>query len=468
MYGETIYALATAAGRAGVAVVRISGEAAGPALMRLTGRPLPPPRRAVLRRFLDTDGERDRQRDGVGDGDGAEALDRGLVLWFPGPGSFTGEDVVELHLHGGRAVVGGVLRALGRLPGLRPAEPGEFSRRAFANGRFDLTAAEGLADLVAAETAAQRRQALAQMGGALGRLYDGWRQRLLRALAHLEAAIDFADEELPPELVADVGSQVTRLLAEMRRHLDDAGRGERIRGGIEIAVIGPPNAGKSTLVNALARREVAIVSPHPGTTRDVIEVPLDMAGYAVVLSDTAGLRETAGEAEVQASARAIEGEGIRRARARASAADVVIAVFDGAAWPAIDGETAAIAVATSAMVLINKGDLGRVDGAAMIGGNPAIVVSAMTGEGMESLQAMLVATIESRFAAGEGPVLSRLRHRQALAAAVAALEAFSPAKPIEEAAEELRSAIDALGRITGRVDVEEMLDVIFRDFCIGK
>ena len=457
MIGETIYALASAPGRGGVAVIRISGEGAGAALMRLTRRTLPAPRRAVLRRLIGPD-----------DHDGGELLDTGLVLWFPAPSSFTGEDVAELHIHGGRAVIAAVLAALARLPGLRPAEPGEFSRRAFANGRLDLTAAEGLADLVAAETAAQRRQALAQLGGALGALYDGWRNRLLRALAHLEAVIDFADEELPPGLVAEVGGEVDRLRAEIGRHLDDAGRGERIREGIDIAVIGAPNAGKSTLVNALARREVAIVSPHPGTTRDVIEVPLDIGGYAVVLSDTAGLRDTADATDAAAAERAIEGEGVRRARARAEAADLIIAVFDGATWPAVDAATAALAASTDALCVVSKSDLRREAVTTTLFERPLLALSAATGEGLDALAQALSAAIERRFAIGSAPVLSRLRHRQALLAAVAALDRFAAAAAIEEAAEDLRVAVAALGRITGRVDVEDMLDVIFRDFCIGK
>lgn len=455
MRGETIFALASASGRAGVAIIRISGDSAGVALRKLTGRPLPPPRRATLRRLSVPDDH--------------ELLDTALVLWFPAPASFTGEDVAELHVHGGRAVVAAVLAALGRLPGLRPAEAGEFSRRAFTNGRLDLTALEGLADLVAAETAAQRRQALAQLGGALGTLYEGWRERLLRALAHLEAIIDFADEDLPAGILAEVDRELALLKAEIGRHLDDAGRGERIREGIEVAVIGPPNAGKSTLVNALARREVAIVSPHPGTTRDVIEVPLDIGGYPVVLSDTAGLRETATAGTAAAADLRIEDEGIRRARARAEAADVIIAVFDGTTWPALDPITVALAAASAdALCVISKSDLGRTAPAGRVAGRRLLRLSAMTGEGLDALRRRLVETIEARLAADGAPVLSRLRHRQALETAVAALDQFSPTAPIEEAAEEMRHAVTAIGRITGRVDVEDMLDVIFRDFCIGK
>lgn len=458
--GGTIYALATPPGRGGVAVIRISGEDAAASLERLSGAAVPPPRRAVLRSLTGGD---DRGR--------PELLDRCLALWFPAPASFTGEDVVEFHLHGGRAVTAAVLAELGRQPGLRPAEPGEFSRRAFVQGKLDLTAAEGLADLVAAETAAQRRQALAQLGGELGALYERWRERLLRSLAHLEAVIDFADEDLPAGVAEEVAREVARLSDEIGRHLDDANRGERIREGIEIAVVGPPNAGKSTLVNALARREVAIVSPHPGTTRDLIEVPLDLGGYAVVLTDTAGLRDVAAAADAGSAERAIEGEGVRRARQRAEAADLVIAVLDGAVWPETDGETVRLAEMREAVAVVSKCDLGRVPSApSTTAGRPLLAVAATTGQGLDALRQALTAVIEARFSAGDAPVLSRLRHRQALTEALAALERVGRPDPsaIEEAAEELRLAVGALGRITGRVDVEALLDVIFRDFCIGK
>ena len=270
---ETIFAEATAPGLAGVAMVRLSGPAAGTALKRLSGA-LPPARLA----------RRARLRDPAT----GEVLDDALVLWFPAPHSFTGENVAELQLHGGRAVVAGVLEALGGLDGLRPAEPGEFSRRAFVNGKMDLTAAEGLADLVAAETAAQRRQALRQLDGELGRLYDGWRERLMGALAHAEAAFDFADEELPNDLFASVQEVTDRVAVEIAAHLDDERRGERLRAGVSVAIIGPPNAGKSSLLNRLAQRDVAIVTEIAGTTRDVIEVHLDLAGAPVVVADTAG------------------------------------------------------------------------------------------------------------------------------------------------------------------------------------
>ena len=332
---ETIFAPSSAPGRAAVAVIRLSGPACTSVCQRLTGRPPPAARRAALRRLRDPES--------------LEDLDRGLVIWCPGPASFTGEDVLELQVHGSRAVLAALLDGLAGLPGLRPAEPGEFSRRAFLNSRLDLTAAEGLADLIAAETRAQAQQALRQLDGALGRLYDDWRQRLLQALARLEAAIDFAPDEadVPEALPALVQPEIARLTVEIAAHLADRGRGERLREGLTIAVLGPPNAGKSSLVNRLARRDVAIVTAEPGTTRDVLEVHLDLQGYPVTVLDTAGLRE---------AANGIEAEGVRRARARAERADLRLLLFDGALWPSLDAATLALAD-ERALCVVNKADL---------------------------------------------------------------------------------------------------------------
>ncbi|MBL8659899.1 MAG: tRNA uridine-5-carboxymethylaminomethyl(34) synthesis GTPase MnmE [Rhodospirillales bacterium] len=445
MTDQTIFALASGRGRAGIAVVRVSGPDAAAALARIAGR-LPPPRRAHLARLSDGDGE---------------VLDEGLVLWFPAPGSFTGEDTAELHLHGGRAVTDGVLAVLGRCPGLRPAEPGEFSRRAFANGKLDLTAAEGLADLVAAETAAQRRQALRQMGGALARLYEGWRQRLVGALAQVEAAIDFADEDIPDDLEKRVRATAAGLAAEVGAHLADGRRGERLREGIDIAIVGPPNAGKSSLLNALVGRAAAIVSPHPGTTRDVIEVALDLGGYPVVLADTAGLR---------VPVEAIESEGIARARRWAGEADVRLVVLDGAVWPRSDAEALALANGDD-VVVVNKADLfapAAAEKYLQVVGREALAVSARTGAGLDTLVRALETKVATRFDATAVPALTRARHRQALERCRDALEQAVWGGGAELVAEDLRCAAEALGRITGRVDVEEILDRIFREFCIGK
>ncbi|MBB6254869.1 tRNA uridine-5-carboxymethylaminomethyl(34) synthesis GTPase MnmE [Nitrospirillum iridis] len=440
---DTIFALASAPGRGGLQVIRLSGPAAGTTLASLTGRPLPPARRAMLARLRGADGE---------------VFDQALVLWFPGPDSFTGEDVAELHLHGGRAVLAAATDAL-TAQGLRLAEPGEFSRRAFEAGKLDLTEAEAIADLVDAETAAQRRQALRQMEGALGALYDGWRHRLVRALAHLEADIDFPDEDLPQGVAPAVVPVLTGLIDEIGAHLADGHRGERLRDGFSIAILGAPNAGKSSLLNALARRDAAIVSATAGTTRDVIEVHLDLGGFPVLLADTAGLRDAADE---------IEREGIRRALARAEKADLKLLVLDCSTWNIDAGADATLALADGdSLVVLNKRDL-CAQVPERVAGHPAIAVSATTGDGLAALLAALERTVADRLAPGAAPSLTRARHRQALEECRASLVRALGAGMPELAAEDARLAARALGRITGRVDVEDLLDVIFRDFCIGK
>jgi len=439
---STIYAPATAAGRAGVAIIRVSGAAAG-AAARAIGGTLPAPRRAQLADIKDPHS--------------GESLDRGLLLWFPAPASFTGEDVLELHLHGGRAVIAGVLAALAQIPGCRPAEPGEFTRRAFDHGKLDLTEVEGLADLVAAETAAQRRQALRQLGGALSALTEGWRARLMRLLAHLEADIDFSDEPLPPALAAEAALGLRGLAAEMRAHLADQGRGERLRLGLHIAILGAPNVGKSSVLNALARREAAIVSARAGTTRDVIELDLDLAGYPVTLADTAGLRDAADE---------IEAEGVRRARQRAERTDLKLIVLDAMRLPGIPSEVRAVIDAQSILVA-NKIDLAR-PASDRLGAHRLWLLSARSGEGLAELEQELARRAAALLEIGADPHLTRARHRAALEACLAALDRACEADAPELRAEDVRLAMRALGRITGRVDVEDLLDLIFREFCIGK
>lgn len=446
MMSDTIFALATAPGRAGVAMVRLSGPGAAAALRDLAGT-VPPPRQA----------RRVRLRDPAT----GETLDDAIALYFAAPASFTGEDVAELHLHGSRAVLAAVFAVLGRRPGFRLAEPGEFSKRAFLNGKLDLTAAEAIADLVEAETAAQRRQAMRQLGGEFGRRCDDWRARLIRAQAQLEAEIDFPDEEVPPEQWAAVRRTVAALRAEITRELADDRRGERLREGLAVAILGPPNAGKSSLMNALARREVAITSHLAGTTRDVIEVALDLGGYPVLLADTAGLR---------AGIDVVEEEGVRRARARAASADLKLVVLD-ATKPE---EAAAVRDVIDAQTLIvaNKIDLALhpVDAAwaDALGSEPALRCAATTGAGIETLVARLATAAEAMLTSGAAPLVTRARHRQALERCVAGLERFAAAQLPELAAEDLRAAARELGRITGRVDVEDMLDALFREFCIGK
>jgi tRNA modification GTPase len=327
--------------------------------------------------------------------------------------------------------------------------------------KLDLTQAEAIADLVNAETAAQQRQALRQMDGALAKLYDGWRTDLVRSLAHLEAYIDFPDEDLPPEVDQGARDGILSLAQAIDRHLADGHRGERLRDGLSAAIVGAPNAGKSSLVNALARRDAAIVSATAGTTRDLVEVHLDLGGYPVVLADTAGLRETAED---------IEAEGIRRARARAAQADLKIAVFDGTCWPQLDSHTVNL-VDDSTLVVINKGD--QFDAAPLqailVAGQAPLVVSVKSGEGMAAFLARLEEAVKARLEShGSAPALTRARHRAALEDCATCLHRSLMAPALELMAEDLRLAARALGRITGRVDVEDLLDVIFRDFCIGK
>lgn len=440
--GETIFAVATGAGRSAIAVIRVSGPRAGSTLLTLTQRPLPIPRLATVRTLWDPET--------------GETLDRGLVLWFPAPASATGEDVVELHVHGGRAVLSSVCTTLGRLAALRPAEPGEFSRRAFDSGKLDLTEIEGLADLIDAETRYQHRLALRQMSGALSRLYDGWRGRLVAVLAHLEADLDFPDEDLPVGLSSAASEAVTTLIGEIDAHLNDNRRGERLRAGLTIALVGPPNVGKSTLLNHLAGREVAIVSERAGTTRDVIEVHLDLNGLPVIVADTAGLRETDD---------AIEGEGVRRAQARATSADITVMVLDADHWPP-PPDLAALMTADT-LVVINKIDQGLPARASMAG-IKALRISALTEDGLPEFLMALTDMAQARLGSGDAPVLTRERYRTALETCRTHLHAASTATVPELLAEDVRLAVRALGRITGRVDVDDLLDVIFRDFCIGK
>jgi tRNA modification GTPase len=425
--GDTVFALASGAGRAAIAILRISGPNSAAALAALCGS-LPLPRRAVMRALRDADGE---------------LLDRAMVLWLPGPGSYTGEDSAELHLHAGRAVIDAVAMSLAAL-GLRPAEAGEFTRRAFLNGRMDLLEAEAVHDLVAAETDGQRRQALRQLEGAQGELYRGWSDRLRGALARQEAMIDFPEEDLPPEVEAELLASVSSLRMEIVSHLDDGKRGEKLRDGLCFAVTGAPNVGKSSLINALAQRDVAIVSATPGTTRDAIETRIVLGGVPVTLVDTAGLRETSDP---------IEAEGVRRARSRAAAADLVITVIEaGSARP----------FAGAGLIVANKSDL-------RLEPNPAVLaISALTGAGLPELRARLSAEAFALTQSSGPPPLTRARHRSALQTAARWLADAELANEPELRGEAMRLALRAIGTITGHVGVEDILDSIFRQFCIGK
>ena len=451
---STIFALSSGRPPAAIAVVRVSGPRAGVALEKLIGR-LPEPRKAALAR--------------VRNPASGEVIDEALALWFPAPHSETGEDVAELQLHGGQAVIAGVLDALASIEGCRPAEAGEFTRRAFENGRLDLTAVEGLADLIAAETQAQRRLAYRQLKGLIGDRAEAWRRRLIETRALVEARIDFSDEaDVPEDLLGPALHAAQQLRDEIAGVLADGRRGERLRDGLVVAIAGPPNAGKSTLLNRLARREVAIVSPYAGTTRDVIEVHLDLDGYPVTLLDTAGIRD---------SADPVEQEGVRRARERAAAADLVLWVIDPSAGGlAANGHSENLANAEIWLVRnkIDQADAGIYTSATnMNNSEPKFIlsISALTGTGMDALTAALSAYAKTYFAATELAVITRARHRDALEETVAALGRAlgrDHSNDEELIAEELRAAATTLGRLTGRVDVEDILDVIFRDFCIGK
>jgi tRNA modification GTPase len=449
---DTIFALSSGWPPAAIAVVRVSGPQAGAALKALTGR-VPEPRKATLARVREP-------------GSG-EVIDEALTLWFPAPHSETGEDVAELQLHGGQAVIAGVLDALGKIEGCRLAEAGEFTRRAFENGRLGLTEVEGLADLIAAETPAQRRQAFRQLKGLIGDRAEDWRRRLIEALALVEARIDFSDEaDVPEDLIGPALRAARQLRDEMAAALADGGRGERLREGLVVAIAGPPNAGKSTLLNRLARREAAIVSPHPGTTRDVIEVHLDLGGYPVTLLDTAGIRE---------SDDPVEQEGVRRARARAADADLVLWVSDLSAGGAMANEADPGLSDAEVWRVENKIDLtpkrreGKNESQSSQIADQSFTISAIEGTGVDRLVVALTDYAKQYFAQTEATIVTRARHRQALEATVAALDrAMSQGGGEELIAEELRSAATTLGRLTGRVDVEDILDVIFRDFCIGK
>jgi tRNA modification GTPase len=477
----TIFALSSGRPPAAIAVIRISGSRAGDALKSLTGK-IPEPRKGTFAHVRDP-----RSND---------VIDEALSLWFPAPNSETGEDTAELQLHGGRAVIAAVLDALSRFEGLRPAEAGEFTRRAFENGKLDLTAVEGLADLVAAETESQRRQAFRQMKGLLGNRAETWRQRLIRALALVEAAIDFSDEgDVPENLLAPALAIARELEGEIAAALADGGRGERLRDGLVVAIAGAPNAGKSTLLNRLARREAAIVSPYAGTTRDVIEVHLELGGFPVTLLDTAGICETDDP---------VEQEGVRRARDRVAGADLVLWMVDASEktpspqestsgakiWlirNKIDliidngrrieleiqkgGKSEAIYAPTKSFKTMGKDQLTDKNEPPPTNNDSEFNLSATSGQGFDCLLAELANHAGDFLYGAESALVTRARHRHALEEVLAALRralGSQVAGKNDLLAEELRIAARALGRLTGRVDVEDILDVIFRDFCIGK
>ena len=453
---DTIFALSSATGVAGVSVIRVSGSAVSDVAGKLKLGALEP-RRAKLAKIIDPQT--------------GEPVDTGLVLSFAGPASFTGEDVLELHVHGGRAVVAALLAALSRLPGLRMAEAGEFTRRAFHNGKLDLTGAEGLAALLAAETEAQRKSALRVAGGELRDLYDGWRSALIEAMALMEAAIDFSDEaDVADDAVAQSRTRVFALQAQITTHLNDNRRGEILRDGLKVVLAGPPNAGKSSLLNALARRDVAIVSPEPGTTRDVIEARLDLGGYPVIVSDTAGIRPDPNGA--------IEQEGIRRTYVNAREADIVIWLIDSTD-PQLVPPADLVSVGQILLRVISKSDLADGMGSDPFrelgtpperGLTPLPAISTQTGQGIAELLATLTANARDCIGDDGSAAIITSRQRSLLIETTRSLAAFLDGNPeaTELRAEDLRQAAQSLGRLTGRVDVEDVLDRVFSSFCIGK
>lgn len=444
---QTIFALSSGRPPTAIAIVRVSGSEAGRVLAGLASR-MPIPRLATRALLTDAAGE---------------PIDEAVVLWFSGPASATGEDVVEFHIHGGRAVLAALFAALSKFDHVRSAEPGEFTRRAFENGKLDLTEAEGLDDLIHADTDRQRRQALRQLKGLLGDRARDWRREIIEASALIEAGIDFSDEgDVPTELIEPALNRIRALLADIEQVLAVAGRSERLRDGLVIAITGPPNVGKSTLLNQLARREVAIVSPHAGTTRDVIELHLDLDGYPVTVIDTAGLREAIDP---------VEQEGVRRARARAADADLRLWLVDSQAGPGGEDELKQWMAEGQGGFWVIRNKVDEVVDTSDVRsetGWPCHSISAANGRGIPELMSALAQFAAAHFD-DESSLISRARHRELLRETADALgRAVHLPEQSELMAEDLRVAAHRLGQLLGRVDVEDVLDVIFRDFCIGK
>lgn len=447
MTAETIYALSTVYGKSGVAVIRISGPSALQAVTRMTD--------------IDVSGIKPRYAyfSKISDIDSRETLDQSLVLYFKGPYSFTGEDIVEFQTHGSKAVINSLMENLSRLPDFRLAEPGEYSRRAFYNGKMDLTEAEGLADLIDSETTEQQKYAMRQMEGGLKNLYEDWRTRLVKILAHLEAFIDFPDEDIPSSVMSDMKNTVFKLEDEINQHLNGDSIGERLREGFRVVIIGSPNAGKSSLLNAIVKRDAVIVSDIAGTTRDAIDIHLDLNGYPVMFTDTAGLRETEEE---------IEKKGIDIAYSKIHDADLVICLFDASLDNVQVFDKIRNSLKNRALFVANKSDKLSPEQCSNLKKSGCLVISAKYKDGVDELLQKIGDNIKERFTSNSSLLITRRRYREALKDVVDNLQAFGFDKEIELTAEDIRLAARALGKITGRIEVDEVLDKIFGDFCIGK
>lgn len=446
MDNQTIYALSTVYGKSGVAVIRISGNNALAALKKMTSLDTTKikPRYAYFVSLKNNEGN---------------TLDKCLILYFKAPNSFTGEDIVEIQTHGSKAVISGVLSTLAQIEGFRMAEPGEFSKRAFYNGKMDLTEAEGLADLIDAETSEQQKYAMRQMEGGLKNLYDDWREQLLKILAHLEAFIDFPDEDIPNNVISEMKNNVFKLENSVYEHLKSDNIGERLREGFRVVIVGPPNAGKSSLLNAIANREAVIVSDIAGTTRDAIDIHLDIKGYPVMFTDTAGLREANEE---------IEKKGIEIAYSKIKSADFIICLFDASKDGVQIFDNIRKSFKNNTFLVANKCDKLTSEQCSILEKQGCILISAKQKEGISQILDRIYEFICERFTSNSNLLITRSRYCEALQEVMENLQHFSFDKEIELTAEDIRLAARALGKITGRIEVNEILDKIFGDFCIGK
>ena len=442
----TIYALSSGPGTAGIAVIRVSGKNTVQVIKKLTGSQLPKPRVATLKKFNKNGGK--------------ELIDEGVIIWFPAPNSYTGEDLAEFHVHGSRAVIKAMQSSIAKIKNCRLAEPGEFTKRAFQNGRINLLKAESIADLISAETEIQRKQALKIMSGRSSDTFNSWRQKLLKVLSYIEAKIDFPEEDLPKNIIKKVQITSNNVLSEIKKTLNDQKVGERIREGFKIAIVGPPNSGKSSLLNYLSKRDVAIVSEIAGTTRDVIETHLNLDGYPVIVSDTAGIRSSKNE---------IEKKGIKIALKRAEDADLRLIIVSA---KNVDFTAVLTDLLTkNAILVINKSDL--IDGklSSKFKKYEHVLISIKKNSNLNMLISKIKSKLKNKFTTTEDILITRERHRQNLINCVQHLEKFQkkrPALDLDKPAEDLRLATRHLGMIVGKVDVEELLGSIFNDFCIGK